>query len=115
MKRPFFVRAIADGRLEAGCELRRRLRPGSIVSVDLEMVERCTWSRRVMLLLVAVTRVCVAGEVDGTALSFGIGHDWVGAHEDVVSVLDGGTDRSMSGMVNMSAFGERMVTYRQFE
>ena len=40
----FRVRAIADGRVKAECEMRRILRLGSIVPVDLDVVGRCILS-----------------------------------------------------------------------
>ena len=40
----FRGRAIADGRVKAECEMRRILRLGGIVPVDLDVVGRCILS-----------------------------------------------------------------------
>jgi len=47
------------------------LRLGSIVPVDLDVVEGCISSRRVMVLVV---RFCVSGRVQESSSSFGVGH-----------------------------------------
>jgi len=69
--------------VRAGCEIRRILRLGSIVPVDLDVVGWCISSRRVVVLVVALARVCVIGRMQETSSSFGVGHDCAGVHEDV--------------------------------
>ena len=69
--------------MNAGCERRRILRLGSIVPVDLDVVGWCISSRKVVVLVVALARVCVIGRMQETSSSFGVGHDCAGVHEDV--------------------------------
>ena len=69
--------------MKAGCEIRQILRLGSIVPVDLDVIGRCISSQRVVLLVVALARVCVIGRMQETSSSFGVGHDCAGVHEDV--------------------------------
>lgn len=92
--------------MKAGCERRRVLRLGSIVPVDLDVVEGCISSRRVMVLVV---RVCVIGRVQESSSSFGVVHDCAGVQENVDRALDRSMDGFISVMGNVSAFEEVML------
>ena len=92
--------------MKAGCERRRVLRLGSIVPVDLDVVEWCISSRRDMVLVV---RFCVIGRVQESSSSFGVGNDCAGVREDVARALDGSMDGFISGMGNVSAFEDVML------
>ena len=92
--------------MKAGCERRRVLRLGSIVPVDLDVVEECISSRRDMVLVV---RFCVIGRVQESSSSFGVGNDCAGVREDVARALDGSMDGFISGMGNVSAFEDVML------
>ena len=69
--------------MNAGCERRRILRLGSIVPVDLDVVGWCISSRKVVVLVVALARVCVIGSMQESSSSFGVGHDCAGVRGDV--------------------------------
>ena len=92
--------------MKAGCERRRVLRLGSIVPVDLDVVEWCISSGRVMVLVV---RFWVTGRVQESSSSFGVGHDCAGVQEDVARALEGSMDGFMSGMGDVSAFEDVML------
>ena len=92
--------------MNAGWERRRVLRLGSIVQVDLDVVEGCISSRRVMVLVV---RFCVIGRVQESSSSFGVGHDCAGVQEDVARALEGSMDGFISGMVDVSALEDVML------
>ena len=92
--------------MKAGCERRRVLRLSSVVPVDLDVVEGCVSSRRVMVLVV---RFCVIGRVQESSSSFGVGNDCAGVQEDVASALDGSMDGFISGTGNVSALEDVML------
>ena len=70
--------------MKAGCEIRRILRLGRIVPVDLDVAGRCISARRVVLLVVVLVRVSVIGRVHETSAAIGFGNDCAGAREGVV-------------------------------
>ena len=92
--------------MKAGCERRRVLRLGSIVPVDLDVVEWCISSRRVMVLVV---RFWVIGRVQGSSSSFGFGRECAVVREDVARALDWSMDEFMSDMGNVSACEDVML------
>ena len=92
--------------MKAGCERRRVLRLGSIVPVDLDVVEWCISSRRVMVLVV---RFWVIVRVQESSSSFGVGRDCAVVREGVARALDWSMDGFMSGMGNVSAFEDVML------
>ena len=82
----------ANGRVKAECEMRRILRLGGIVPVDLDVVGRCILSLRSVVLVGTLERVCVIGRVQETSLSFGLGRGCTGTDDGVAGALDGSMD-----------------------
>ena len=91
--------------MNAGCERRRVLRLSSVVPVDLDVVEGCISSRRVMVLVV---RFWVIVRVQESSSSFGVVHDCARVQEDVARALDGSMDGFISVTGNVSALGDVM-------